>query len=69
MERLKVAVVGVGALGRHHARILSQNSEIELVGVADPNEAQGKSVAESCGRGYFLADSSISWTLGPSVSG
>jgi len=49
MERLRLAVVGVGALGRHHARILSQNPEVELVGVADPNEAQGTSVAQSCG--------------------
>lgn len=49
MERLKLAVVGVGALGRHHARILSQNPEVELVGVADPNEAQGTAVAQNCG--------------------
>jgi predicted dehydrogenase len=48
MERLKLAVVGVGALGRHHARILSNNPGVELVAVADPNETQGRAVADSC---------------------
>jgi len=49
MERIRVAVVGVGALGRHHARILSQMPEAELVAVSDANEQQGRSVAASCG--------------------
>ena len=49
MEPLKLAVVGVGALGRHHARILSQMPGVKLVAVADPNVAQAQSVAESCG--------------------
>jgi len=48
MERLKLAVIGVGALGRHHARILSSNPEVELVAVADPNETQGRAVADAC---------------------
>lgn len=46
---LNVAVVGVGALGRHHARILSQLENVNLVAVAEPNEEQGRAVAESCG--------------------
>ncbi len=48
MDRLKVAVVGVGALGRHHARILSTMPGVHLVAVADPNPTQGQAVAESC---------------------
>lgn len=48
MERLRVAVVGVGALGRHHARILSTMPGVELVAVADPNPVQGQAVAEAC---------------------
>jgi predicted dehydrogenase len=48
MDRLKLGVVGVGALGRHHARILASFPDVELVAVAEPNEAQGRSVAESC---------------------
>lgn len=53
MNPLRLAVVGVGALGRHHARILSGMEGVELVGVADPNEEQGRSVAESCGTEWF----------------
>ena len=48
MDRLKLGVVGVGALGRHHARILASFPDVELVAVAEPNEAQGRSVAEAC---------------------
>ena len=48
MSRLKFGVVGVGALGRHHARILASFPDVELVAVAEPNETQGRAVAESC---------------------
>ncbi len=48
MDRLKLAVVGVGALGRHHARILASFPDVELVAVAEPNETQGRAVAEAC---------------------
>ena len=48
MDRLRVAVVGVGALGRHHARILSTMPGVELVAVADPNPTQGQAVADAC---------------------
>ncbi len=33
---LRVGVIGVGAMGRHHARIWRQMEGVELVGVADP---------------------------------
>lgn len=45
---MKLGVVGVGALGRHHARILASFPDVELVAVAETNESQGRSVAESC---------------------
>jgi len=48
-EKLNVAVVGVGALGRHHARILSQMPDVKLLAVADANQTQGEAVAASCG--------------------
>lgn len=48
-EQLRLAVIGVGALGRHHARILSQMDGVKLVAVADPREQQAQAVAESCG--------------------
>ena len=42
MNRLRVAVVGVGALGRHHARILSELTGVELVAVADSQAERGQ---------------------------
>lgn len=36
MERVKAAVVGAGSMGRHHARILTQFADVDLVAVADP---------------------------------
>ncbi len=47
MSRLNMAVVGVGALGRHHARILSQLDSVNLLGVADPNSKVGQTVADA----------------------
>jgi len=44
-ESVRVAVIGVGALGRHHARILADMEGVNLVGVADPNQSQAESVA------------------------
>jgi predicted dehydrogenase len=35
VERARVAVIGVGHLGRHHARILSKLDGVELTGVVD----------------------------------
>jgi len=37
-EKPRVGVVGVGHLGKHHARLL-RGLDCELVAVADPNEA------------------------------
>ncbi len=48
MNRLKVGVVGVGHLGRHHARILAAMPEVELVGVVDARPEQAAAVAQAC---------------------
>jgi predicted dehydrogenase len=50
-----MAVIGVGALGRHHARLLAEMPDVELVGVADPNPEQGTAVADAC-RAEWFAD-------------
>ncbi len=46
---LKVAVVGAGYLGRHHARIYSELDEVELAGVVDCDEARANEVAARYG--------------------
>ena len=45
MKRVRVAVVGVGHLGKEHARILAGLPEVELVGVVDVNHEQAQAVA------------------------
>jgi predicted dehydrogenase len=42
-----MAVIGVGHLGKEHARILAGLPEVELVGVADVNVAQAEAVARN----------------------
>jgi predicted dehydrogenase len=49
MSRLRVAVIGVGHLGKEHARILSGMPDVELVGVADTSAEQARVVAERLG--------------------
>jgi predicted dehydrogenase len=48
MARLRLAVIGVGHLGKEHARVLAGMPEVELVGVADVNFAQAQAVAQRC---------------------
>lgn len=42
---MKVAVIGVGHLGRHHARILSATPAVELMAVVDINRDRAEQVA------------------------
>jgi predicted dehydrogenase len=49
MNRLRVGVVGVGHLGRHHARVLAGIEGVELAGVADSRLEQARTVAEPLG--------------------
>jgi len=46
---LRVAVIGVGYLGRHHARILSMLPGVELVAVVDANQSRAEQVAAANG--------------------
>jgi predicted dehydrogenase len=53
MSRLRMAVIGVGHLGKEHARILAGLPDVELVGVADVNADQAQAVARRCGTQSF----------------
>ncbi|UDQ97229.1 Gfo/Idh/MocA family oxidoreductase [Lentisphaerota bacterium WC36G] len=44
--KIKVGVIGVGALGRHHARLYNENDKCTVVGVFDVDFEQCKKVAE-----------------------
>lgn len=43
--RLPVGVIGVGALGQHHARHLASLDEVHLVGVHDLDDGRAESIA------------------------
>jgi predicted dehydrogenase len=49
MTPLRVAVVGVGHLGQHHARILAGLPGVELVGVVDAHRPQAEAIAAKLG--------------------
>ena len=49
MNRVRVAVVGVGSLGQHHARIAAASEAAELVAVVDPQEDRGREIAARVG--------------------
>jgi predicted dehydrogenase len=42
--KTRVAVIGVGALGKHHARILAAMPDAELIGIVDINEARAREI-------------------------
>src|SRR4051812_17264073 len=49
MARLRMAVIGVGHLGKEHARIVAGLPDVELVGVVDTNADQARAVAQRVG--------------------
>lgn len=54
MAAVKVGVVGVGHMGRHHARIYSEMPGVELVAVVDTNEIVARDLAKKFNTNYFL---------------
>ena len=48
-DRLRVGVVGVGHLGRHHARLFAEMPEAELVAIADIDAERARAVSEATG--------------------
>jgi len=53
MADLKAAVIGVGSMGRHHARVYRQIAETDLVAVADSLTENGEAVArDNLSRAY-----------------
>lgn len=53
MSRLRVAVVGVGHLGRFHAQKYRALDAVELVGVCDLDEAAGRAFAGTLDTAFF----------------
>lgn len=53
MSAIKTAVIGVGSLGQHHARILASHPKSELLFVVDSDKKRGEKIAKSAGCGYI----------------
>lgn len=53
MIPLKVAVIGVGHMGRHHARLYSEMPNVELVAVVDTNELVAREMAKKLNTNYY----------------
>jgi len=60
MPRLKTAVVGVGALGRHHLRWLAQLPQSQLVGLYDIDTAKAEQYAAEYGVAAFRSLEEVS---------
>lgn len=52
--RLPVGVIGVGALGQHHARHLAGMTEVRLVGVCDVDAGRAAKIAAELGTAAFV---------------
>jgi len=51
MNKLRVAVIGVGSFGRHHVRVIKEIPDVELTAIVDPNiEGAHKNLEEVIGR-------------------
>ncbi|HEY4711623.1 MAG TPA: UDP-N-acetylglucosamine 3-dehydrogenase [Dehalococcoidia bacterium] len=48
-KQLRAGVIGVGAMGKNHARLYSELKGVELIGVADVNQALAASIAQTYG--------------------
>jgi predicted dehydrogenase len=60
---IRVAVVGVGHLGRHHARILAAMPGVQLVGILDLDGERAQEVASACGTAVLTDLAQLSGTV------
>jgi UDP-N-acetylglucosamine 3-dehydrogenase len=50
---MNVAVIGVGSMGKHHARVYAHREDTNLVAVADPHTEEATKVARRCNTKYY----------------
>jgi predicted dehydrogenase len=55
---IRVAVIGVGHLGQHHARLLASMDGVELVGICDTNRSRADEIAAKFGGGAVFDNAS-----------
>lgn len=64
MDKTRLALIGVGVIGRRHLVAMEQVPEVELVGIADPNPAS-QDVARQQGVPFFADAYSLMETCRP----
>lgn len=52
-EKIAAGVIGVGNMGRHHARVYGELPNVDLVGVYDADEEQARQVADKNGTSTY----------------
>ena len=57
--KTRVAVIGVGALGRHHARILAGLDGADLVGIVDINESRAREIGALVNAQWFSSAAEV----------
>ena len=57
--KTRIAVIGVGHLGQHHARILAAMPDVELVAVVDRKPERAAEIAAKCGTSYLTEASTL----------
>jgi len=60
---VRIAVIGVGALGKHHARILAGLPGAELAGVVDINDARAREIAASVRTPWAASAIDLPWPV------
>ena len=67
MSEVRAAVIGVGNMGRQHARIYSGMADVSLVGVADTIQSQGEAVAAEFQTRFFPSYQEMLESLQPDL--
>jgi predicted dehydrogenase len=55
-RKVRIGIIGVGQIGKHHLENYKRIPEVELVGLADINAAEGKRVSETFGIPHVYKD-------------
>jgi predicted dehydrogenase len=59
LGKLKVAVIGVGHIGKEHARIYSDMPDVTLAGIVDISKERGEKVAQRYNTKYYSSHEEI----------
>ena len=59
---LRCGVIGVGRMGRHHARVYAQMHDAEFIGVVDNDSDRSSDIIDAWGgRAFDSVESMLEW--------